>query len=100
MAVATASADPGPVPASDEPPMAAPAAAAEPTPATTEPGATPHSPRVAGRARETTAPSSVPPSSVDPNAAVSSPVLPFEPGYWTPERMADAKPMPMPTPSR
>ena len=37
--------------------------------------------------------------SVDPNAAVSSPVLPLVPGYWTPERMAEAKPMPMPTPS-
>ncbi len=30
--------------------------------------------------------------------SVSSPVMPSDPGYWTPERMANAKPMPMPTP--
>ena len=33
----------------------------------------------------------------NPDAAVSSPALPYDPGYWTPERMANAKPMPMPT---
>jgi hypothetical protein len=34
----------------------------------------------------------------DPAGSVSSPVQTFDPGYWTPERMAEAKPMPMPTP--
>ena len=37
-------------------------------------------------------------SATDPDAPVSSPVMPPDPGYWTPERMANAKPMPMPTP--
>ena len=48
-------------------------------------------------------PASRPPASrapaQDPDTAVSSPVLPYDPGYWTPERMASAKPMPMPMPS-
>ena len=35
---------------------------------------------------------------VDPSGSVGSPVMPVDPGYWTPERMAEAKPMPMPTP--
>lgn len=35
---------------------------------------------------------------VDPNGSVSSPVMPIEPDFWTPERMAEAQPMPMPTP--
>lgn len=34
---------------------------------------------------------------VDPSGSVGSPVMPFDPDYWTPERMAEAKPMPMPT---
>jgi hypothetical protein len=38
------------------------------------------------------------PASPDPNGSVSSPALPYDPGYWTPERMASAKPMPMPSP--
>ena len=37
-------------------------------------------------------------ASDDPNRPVSSPVMPSGAGYWTPERMANAKPMPMPTP--
>ncbi len=37
-------------------------------------------------------------ASPDPDTAVSSPALPYDPGYWTPERMASAKPMPMPSP--
>ncbi|HEV3398453.1 MAG TPA: hypothetical protein VG693_04100 [Actinomycetes bacterium] len=36
--------------------------------------------------------------SKDPDTSVSSPALPYDPGYWTPERMASAKPMPMPSP--
>jgi hypothetical protein len=50
---------------------------------------------------EPIAPSSSPatkPASPDPNSSVSSPALPYDPGYWTPERMASAKPMPMPSP--
>ena len=34
----------------------------------------------------------------DPSGSVGSPAMPVDPGYWTPERMAEAKPMPMPTP--
>src|SRR4051794_2054322 len=34
----------------------------------------------------------------DPPGSVSSPVQAVDPRYWTPERMAEAKPMPMPTP--
>ena len=37
------------------------------------------------------------PRAENPDAPVSSPPLPYDPTYWTPERMADAKPMPMPT---
>ena len=37
-------------------------------------------------------------ASDDPNRPVSSPAMPSDAGYWTPERMANAKPMPMPTP--
>ena len=33
----------------------------------------------------------------NPDAAVSSPALPYDPNHWTSERMANAKPMPMPT---
>jgi hypothetical protein len=39
-----------------------------------------------------------PPRAVDPNGSVSSPVMPVDPDYWTPERMSEAQPMPMPTP--
>ena len=39
-----------------------------------------------------------PAGGVDPSESVGSPVMPVDPGYWTPERMAEAKPMPMPTP--
>ena len=95
-----APADPAPVPVTNEPPVAAPAAATEPAAATGTLGAAPHSQPVAPRVHATTAPRSVAAGSVDPNAAVSSPVLPLAPGYWTPERMAEAKPMPMPTPSK
>ena len=38
-----------------------------------------------------------PARAVDPSGSVSSPAMPFDPDYWTPERMAEAKPMPMPT---
>ena len=38
-----------------------------------------------------------PAPAVDPSGSVGSPALPFDPDYWTPERMAEAKPMPMPT---
>lgn len=51
---------------------------------------------------EEPAPASRPPASGAPaqvpDTSVSSPVLPYDPGYWTPERMASAKPMPMPSP--
>lgn len=33
----------------------------------------------------------------DPNGPVSSPVMSIEPDFWTPERMAEAQPAPMPT---
>jgi hypothetical protein len=39
-----------------------------------------------------------PSRAVDPKGSVGSPVMPVDPGYWTPERMAEAQPMPMPTP--
>ena len=56
----------------------------------------------AGPAVEEPVPASRPPASKapaqDPDTAVSSPVLPYDPGYWTPERMASATPMPMPSP--
>ena len=38
------------------------------------------------------------PNAVDPSGSVGSPMMPVDPGYWTPERMAEAEPMPMPTP--
>jgi hypothetical protein len=38
-----------------------------------------------------------PAPAVDPSGSVGSPAMPFDPGYWTPERMAEAKPAPMPT---
>jgi hypothetical protein len=38
-----------------------------------------------------------PTPAVDPSWSVGSPAMPFDPGYWTPERMAQAKPAPMPT---
>ena len=37
------------------------------------------------------------PAAVDPNGSVSSPVMTIEPDFWTPERMAEAQPAPMPT---
>jgi hypothetical protein len=33
----------------------------------------------------------------DPGGSVGSPPLAVDPAYWTPERMAEAKPAPMPT---
>lgn len=39
-----------------------------------------------------------PAGKVDPSGSVSSPALTVDPDYWTPERMAEAKPAPMPTP--
>jgi hypothetical protein len=39
-----------------------------------------------------------PAGSVDPSGSVSSPVMAIEPDFWTPERMAEAQPVPMPTP--
>jgi hypothetical protein len=36
---------------------------------------------------------------VDPSGSVGSPVLTVDPDYWTPERMAEAKPAPMPMPT-
>ena len=38
-----------------------------------------------------------PAPAADPNGSVGSPAMPFDPDYWTPERMAEARPMPMPT---
>jgi hypothetical protein len=35
---------------------------------------------------------------VDPNVSVGSPTQAVEPDFWTPERMAEAQPAPMPTP--
>ena len=91
-------ADDGP-PAAAVAPDAAPAVEpAEPAPTVNELASVPPSLPVADPFQDAPPPArSAPANSVDPDTTVSSPVLPMAPGYWTPERMADAKPMPMPS---
>ena len=93
--LATASGGPPPTPvtpsAAVDLPLAAPAlmpGALEPALPGTAPVPDPATP---AKAAETQSPT-------DPDGPVSSPAMPSDPGYWTPERTANAKPMPMPTP--
>ncbi len=70
-------------------------------PAADDPVAGQGSPPPVPALQEPVSPSGPPASaagSKDPDTSVSSPALPYDPGYWTPERMASAKPMPMPSP--